>query len=62
MQHIAGSRGGEKQEHCFEIVSGRLAALSFKPTFVFAYFQGSIMMREDDGTALAILAPITFRL
>eukprot|EP00965_Chrysotila_dentata_P251538 6210114-Pleurochrysis_carterae.AAC.1 len=62
LQHVAGSRGGEDQEHCFEIVSDRLAALFFKPTFVFAYMQGSLLLREEDGKALAVLAPITFGL
>eukprot|EP00965_Chrysotila_dentata_P162586 5368300-Pleurochrysis_carterae.AAC.2 len=62
LQHVAGSRGGEKQEHMFEVVSGKLVALLFKPTFVFAYNQGSLLLRESDGTALAIIAPITFRL
>eukprot|EP00965_Chrysotila_dentata_P247905 6208032-Pleurochrysis_carterae.AAC.1 len=62
IKQIAGSRGGEKHEHVFEIVSGKLVALFFKPTFVFAYNQGSLLMREEDGTVLAVIAPITFRL
>eukprot|EP00965_Chrysotila_dentata_P259965 6213741-Pleurochrysis_carterae.AAC.5 len=62
LQHVAGSHGGEKQEHVFEIVSGKLVALIFKPTFVFSHNQGSLLLRESDGTALAIIAPITFRL
>eukprot|EP00965_Chrysotila_dentata_P154635 5109614-Pleurochrysis_carterae.AAC.1 len=62
LQRVAGSRGGEKQEHMFEVVSGKLTALPFKPTFVSAFNQGSLLLRESDGTALAITAPITFRL
>eukprot|EP00965_Chrysotila_dentata_P189942 6173609-Pleurochrysis_carterae.AAC.2 len=62
LQHVTGSRGGEKQEHVFEIISGKLAALFFKATFLFSHNQGSLILRESDGKALAIIALITFRL
>eukprot|EP00965_Chrysotila_dentata_P113916 3766506-Pleurochrysis_carterae.AAC.1 len=62
LKHIAGSRGGDKQKHMFEIMPGKLASLFFKSTFVFAYNQGSLLLREEDRTALAIIALITFRL
>eukprot|EP00965_Chrysotila_dentata_P241591 6204371-Pleurochrysis_carterae.AAC.2 len=58
---VAGSRGGDKKEFTFEIVSGALTALFFKPVFVDPRNQGSLYLRED-GNAVAIIPPLTFRL
>eukprot|EP00965_Chrysotila_dentata_P255718 6212316-Pleurochrysis_carterae.AAC.1 len=60
-QQVAGSRGGEKQEFMFEIVSGSLTAAFFKSTFNNPKNQGSLYLRED-GNVVAIIPPITFRL
>eukprot|EP00965_Chrysotila_dentata_P258163 6213125-Pleurochrysis_carterae.AAC.2 len=61
LRQTAGSRGGEKQEHEFEIVSGALVAAFMKSTFVESYCQGSLLLR-DNGNVFAVIAPMTFRL
>eukprot|EP00965_Chrysotila_dentata_P254592 6211930-Pleurochrysis_carterae.AAC.3 len=33
-QQLAGSRGGEKKEYLFKIISGSLTAMFFKTTFI----------------------------
>eukprot|EP00965_Chrysotila_dentata_P063683 2110020-Pleurochrysis_carterae.AAC.3 len=59
-QH-AGQRGGDLQHYSFDVISGDLVAAFFKSTFVFGMQQGSVNVR-DDGTVLAIIAPMTFTL
>eukprot|EP00965_Chrysotila_dentata_P088988 2937652-Pleurochrysis_carterae.AAC.1 len=43
-RHVAGSRGGDKQEYNFEIISGVLASLFFKTTFIDPRNQGSLYL------------------
>eukprot|EP00965_Chrysotila_dentata_P078577 2589348-Pleurochrysis_carterae.AAC.1 len=61
LKQLAGQRGGELVHHSFEILSGEMVAVFFKSTIVFGIQQGSVHFR-DDGTVMAVIAPMTFHL
>eukprot|EP00965_Chrysotila_dentata_P139100 4600111-Pleurochrysis_carterae.AAC.2 len=65
MRQLTGTCGGEEYKHVFvlvsdKLVSDKLVALFFKPTSVSSYNQGSLLLRDEDGAVLAIIAPATF--
>eukprot|EP00965_Chrysotila_dentata_P247211 6207620-Pleurochrysis_carterae.AAC.3 len=59
LKQLAGQRGGDLQHWHFDVISGDLVARLFKSTFVFGTQQGSGHIR-DDGTILAVTAPLPF--
>eukprot|EP00965_Chrysotila_dentata_P039716 1319878-Pleurochrysis_carterae.AAC.1 len=57
-KQVCGQRGGN-QHWTFDLLSGDMVAAFFTSTFVFGMNQGSLLVR-DNGTVLAVIAPMTF--